>query len=216
MATRILIFGLFIALIGGLLIGSMGLVGDALPVPADASALAHDSCALPCFFGVTPGVTTRTQAIDLLSKTVHATENNAASLSFALTDDEGRQSLASINFGADGLVDSVRLIPVDQFANAATLGDLLATQKPNHIYHTCAYMLPLRFLITFGANDELVAEVFPAGDLAPDSRITLFDLSIATSRSLYDATSSFGCTVKTDWLGLAPLWKYFTVDKPPV
>ena len=110
----------------------------------------------------------------------------------------------------------MRLIPIDLFARTGELGDLLATQKPNHVFHTCTYLLPVRFLITFGARDELVAEIFPLGILAANSRVTLFDLSTAASRSLYDATSSFGCTVRTDWLGLAPLWKYFAADKPPI
>ncbi|MEO8396335.1 MAG: hypothetical protein ABI700_25305 [Chloroflexota bacterium] len=200
-----------------LLIGAIMLIGHLLPSPADSTVLARNPCALPCFSGVTPGKTTYAQAIDILSKTVQASADNAASISFSLLDNEGRTSLASVNFGGDGIVESVRVIPIDLFARTGELGDLLlAGQKPNHVFHTCDYLLPVRFLITFGERDELVAEIFPLGSLAPDSRVTLFDLSTAASRSLYDATSSFGCTVRTDWLGLAPLWKYFAVDKPPV
>jgi hypothetical protein len=200
-----------------LLIGATMLIGHLLPIQPDSTALARNPCALPCFFGVIPGKTTYAQAIDILSKTVHASADNAASISFSLIDQEGRTSLASVNFSGDGLVESVRLIPIDLFARTGALGDLLlAGQKPNHVFHTCDTLLPVRFLITFGARDELVAEIFPLGSLAPDSRVTLFDLSTAASRSLYNATSSFGCSVQTDWLGLAPLWKYFRVDKPPI
>ncbi|MBI1259702.1 MAG: hypothetical protein GC204_19720 [Chloroflexi bacterium] len=192
------------------------LLGHLLPPPADSTALARNPCALPCFFGVIPGETTYAQALDSLSQSVHASADNAASISFSLLDSEGHTSLASISFDADGLAESARIIPIDLFAQTGTLGDLLAAgQTPNHVYHTCDYLLPIRFLITFGAHDELVTEVFPLGGLAPNSRVTLFDLSTAASRSLYDATSSFGCSVQTNWIGLAPLWKYFSVDKPP-
>ena len=192
------------------------LVGHLLPPSANSTALARNPCALPCFFGVTPGETTYAEAFDILSQTVHPSADNAASISFTLLDNEGRTSLASINFGGDSMVESVRVIPIDLFAQTGTLGDLLAAGlKPNHVYHTCEDLLPVRFLITFGAYDELVTEVFPLGSLAPDSRVTLFDLSTAASRSLYDATSSFGCSVRTEWIGFAPLWKYFAADKPP-
>ncbi len=200
-----------------LLIGATLLIGHLLPVPANSTALARNPCTLPCFFGVTPGKTTYAQALDTLSKTVHASADNAAAISFSLLDNEGRTSLASISFGGDGLVESVRVIPIDLFARAGELGDLLlAGQKPNHLYHTCNYLLPVRFLITFGEGDELVAEIFPLDSLAPDSQVTLFELSTTASRSLYDTTSSFGCSVQTEWQGLAPLWKYFAADQPPI
>ena len=116
-----------------------------------------------------PGKTTYTEALNILSQTVDPSADNAASISFTLLDNEGRTSLASINFGGDNIVELIRVIPIDLFAQTGTLGDLLAAGlKPNHVYHTCEYLLPVRFLITFGAYDELVTEVFPLGSLAPD------------------------------------------------
>jgi hypothetical protein len=117
--------------------------------------------------------------------------------------------------GVDPHVESVRMSAIDLFTNIGQFGDLLlAGQKPNHVFHTCTYVLPVRFLMTFGAYDELLVELFPQGGLAPNTPITLFDLSSIGSRSLYDARSSFGCTVESGWLGFAPLWKYFAVSPP--
>ena len=68
--------------------------------------------------------------------------------------------------------------------------------------------------MTFGAHDQLLVELFLQGELAPDTPITVFDLSGVGSRSLYDARSSFGCSVESGWMGFAPLWKYFSTTLP--
>jgi hypothetical protein len=206
---------LLLALMCSLLVGAALLIPRVLPAPPDDSVIGRNLCALPCFFGVLPGITTDTDAFTALSQYVDFTDVSDFLLTFPLVDYEGRTSIVSVNFDAslEPRVASVRATAVDIFTNIGQFGDLLlAGQKPNHVFHTCAYVLPVRFLVTFGEYDELLVELFPRGDLAPDTSITLFDLSAVGSRSLYDARSSFGCTVESGWLGFAPLWKYFAVS----
>ena len=194
-----------------LLIGAAVLIGRSSPPEANRSVLASNPCSLPCLFGITPGQTTRAQAIAIL-KPYKPTQISDAVIIFPLLDHSGRMADASVSFDANAQATSVRITAVDLFANVATLRDLLNSgQKPTHLFRTCDAILPVRFLISFGAGDELLAELFPQGDLSLSTPITTLDLSTAAARSLSDARLSFGCSVETVWMGFAPMWKYFSV-----
>ncbi|MCC6804993.1 MAG: hypothetical protein IT319_19080, partial [Anaerolineae bacterium] len=184
--------------------------GTISSAPPNPSLLAANPCALPCFFGVTPGSTTRAQATALLSKTVGITLVSDTLLTFPLVDSSGQSALVSIVNDAEGLVESVRIIAIGTDTNLAQFGDLLLTgQTPVQVFRTCADMDTVRFLMTFGAGETLLLELFPQGKLTPSTPITLVDIARPNQRSLTDARSSFGCSVETHWYGFAPLWKYF-------
>lgn len=106
-----------------------------------------------------------------------------------------------------GIVDALRLNAPPILADL-----LLEGYRPNRVFRTCADMYPVRFMITFGAQDELLIELFPQGKLNPRTRPAVFDIAGTGSRSLYDERISFGCSVETPWYGFAPLWKYFRVE----
>jgi hypothetical protein len=192
-----------------LLTGGTLLASRLLPAPRDPSLIARNPCALPCFFGVTPGVTTRDKAPDILARHVAATQVSDYLITFPLVDQEGRAALASLYFEPGGLLTSARLIAIDSFTDLGQISDLmLAEQTPSHLFRTCIGVLPIRFLVTFGEQEQTLVELFPQEALTPDTPLTLFDLSVAGSRSLYDARASFGCSVETRWFGFAPVSRY--------
>jgi hypothetical protein len=134
---------------------------------------------------------------------------------FPLVDHEGRAAMASLYFEPGGVLTSVRLSAVDQIADLGQIADLmLAGQTPSRLFRTCDSVLPVRFLVTFGAHDQVLVELSPQDALAPDTPLTLFDLSATGSRSLYDARASFGCSVETEWFGFAPISRFFTNTQP--
>lgn len=189
------------------------LAGAFSSVPPNPSLLAANPCALPCFFGVTPGSTTRTQAIERLGNTVSIVLVSDTLLTFPLVDSSGKSALVSIINDVDGLVESIRIIAISSNTSLAQFGDLLLTnQTPVQVFRTCADMDTVRFLMTFGAGETLLLELFPQGKLTPSTPITLVDIARPGQRSLTDARSSFGCSVETRWYGFAPLWKHFRFE----
>lgn len=184
-----------------------------LPVLPHNSMLERNSCAFPCFFGVTPGVTTRDDAETILSQSVSVTRVSDTLLTFPLLNNNGRTALVSIISDTNGLVESIRINSIDLNPDLGQLGDLLLTgQTPIQVFRTCADMDHFRFLMTFGAGEALLVELYPNGKLTPNTPITLVDISRPGQRSLTDARSSFGCSVETRWYGFAPLWKYFRAE----
>lgn len=177
---------------------------------ASNALLAENPCALPCFFGVTPGSTTRAQAVERLGATGGVTRVSDTLLTFPLVDNNGQSALVSIVNDADGLVEAIRIIAISTETGLAQFGDLLLTdQTPVQVFRACADMGNVRFLMTFGAGETLLLELFPQGKLTPSTPVTLVDIAPPNQRSLTDARSSFGCSVQTRWYGFAPLWKYF-------
>lgn len=194
--------------------GALG-VSRLLPAPADPSLIARNSCALPCFFGVTPGATTRDEAPAILDQTVAATQVSDFLITFPLVDNEGRAALASLYFEPGGVLTSIQLIAIDPLTNLGQLSDLLlAGETPARLFRTCDLVVPVRFLMLLGEHDQILVELYPEHSLAPDTPLTLFDLSVVGSRSLYDARASFGCSVDTGWYGFAPLSRYFANMNP--
>lgn len=183
-------------------------LAGAISSTPNQSLLAANPCTLPCFFGVTPGSTTRAQAVDHLNKTVGVTLVSDTLLTFPLVDSSGQSALVSLINDADGLVESIRVTAIS--TDLAQFGDLLLTgQTPVQVFRTCVDMDNVRFLMTFGAGETLLLELFPQGKLTPSTPVTLVDIARPGQRSLTDARSSFGCSVETRWYGFAPLWKYF-------
>ncbi len=201
-----LLCGLGIALVVGVRL---------LPFVAPLSLLDRNPCALPCFFGVTPGTTTRDQAQDTLNRSIGVTSVSDTLLTFPLVGNNGQAVLVSIISDPDGLIESIRLSSTAFDPDLQHFGDLLLSgHTPVEVYRTCADMDHVRFLMTFGTGEALLVELDPNGKLTPQTPITLVDIARPGQRSLLDARSSFGCSVETRWYGFAPLWKYFQVIAP--
>lgn len=181
--------------------------------PTGGSIIARSPCALPCFSGVTPGNASHDDTTRFVARYVAAPALTNAPITFPLFEGESVTSLVTMSFETDGSLNSLRLVAVAPVAGVGQLSDvLLAGQKPTHVFRTCDGVLPVRFLMTFGAADQVMVELFVEGELAPETTITLLDISAAGSRSLYDARASFGCSVETGWHGFAPLRTYFSRD----
>lgn len=170
----------------------------------EASVLTGNSCALPCFYGVTPGEISRSQAVAIFTAQNPIIRVTEDPLVFTLLDVHNRRVMVSIFSDDSGLVDSLRLNAPPILADL-----LLEGHQPNRVFRTCTDMYPVRFMITFGTQDELLIELFPRDKLNPNTRPAVFDIAGAGSRSLYDERISFGCSVETPWYGFAPIWKYF-------
>ncbi len=206
-ATRM---GIVVLVLCCVLTGGVIAVSRLAPAPAGGSIIAHNPCALPCFFGVTPGDASRDDTTRFVARYVAAPPLTNAPITFPLFEGDGVTSLATMSFQNDGSLNSLRLVAVAPVAGVGQLSDvLLAGQKPAHVYRTCEGVSPVRFLMTFGAQDQVMVELFVEGELMPETTITLLDISAAGSRSLYDARASFGCSVETGWHGFAPLRTYF-------
>jgi hypothetical protein len=185
--------------------------GRLLPRQDSRTLLARNPCALPCFFGVTPGATTREHAMTALAPYVDVTRVSDYLLTFALVDSEGRIAFASVDIGVDGVVESVQLAAVNWVADIGQLGDVLRT-RPVHVFKTCTGVRPTRFLLSIGALNEITVELLPGTAIAPDTPISVFTERATGTRTLDDIRSSFGCAVEVGWRGFAPLWRYVTPD----
>lgn len=202
LARRLPVLVLLCCLIltGGLVFGLRALS------PYETSVLTGNPCPLPCFYGVTPGEITRSQAVAIYTEQDPLIRVTEDPLVFTLLDPHSRSIMISVFSNSDGIVDSLRLNAPPILADL-----LLEGYRPNRVFRTCADMYPVRFMITFGAQDELLIELFPRDKLNPRTRPAVFDIAGTGSRSLYDERISFGCSVETPWYGFAPIWKYFRV-----
>lgn len=203
--------GLF--LIFTLLIGSIRALGAAHPLHT-TSLLADNPCALPCLWGITPGASTRADVIAILPDTTGQPVADVGAGLLYFTIDAGdrgsAQGVVLIDLNDRTTVQTVRLSPLSQGQPIATLADaLLYGLLPRSVYRTCTGITPVRLLIIFGDNAELMVEALFPERLSPALPLTLFDLSVRNIRSAYDARASFGCSVETGWLGFAPRWRYF-------
>ncbi|HVU10493.1 MAG TPA: hypothetical protein VHD90_04410 [Phototrophicaceae bacterium] len=191
------------------------LIGHVLPAASTDSALDQNTCALPCFFGVTLGTTSFDQAIEAVQNSGHPPQIGDTLISFPLTDVQERSASAAINFDGNGRAVSARLIPIDAFADIGQMSDLvLIDSTPTRVFRTCDQVVPVRFLLIFDTQNQLImAEALPlASDLAPDTPLTFFEATTDGNSALYDEQSSFGCSVEIRWIGFAPLWKYFRLN----
>lgn len=178
--------------------------------PGARSLIADNPCALPCFYGVTPGETHFNEAARVLERYFDATLVDDALITFPITGSDGTTSVTSLGFEANGTLGAMFVASVAPFAGLGQFSDLLlAGQQPSRVYRTCDGVSPIRFLITFGTENRVLAELFAEDQLTPQTAVTLLDMSAPGSRSLYDARTSFGCSVETGWHGFAPMWRYF-------
>jgi hypothetical protein len=197
-------------------IGVARTLGAARPLHV-TSLLADNPCTLPCLWGITPGTSTRADVLTILPETTGQPVADVGAGLLYFTIDAGdrgsAQGVVLIDLGDRTTVQTVRLSPLTQGHPIATLADaLLYGLPPRSVYRTCAGITPIRLLIIFGDDAELMVEALFPERLLPAQPLTLFDLSVRNIRSAYDARASFGCSVETGWLGFVPRWRYLAVD----
>lgn len=210
MLTRVARLMLAVLALGCILTG--GTIALNRPAVLGAhSLIARSPCALPCFYGVTPGETSHNEAALALERYFDATLADGDLITLPLTEPGGMTVVASLSFEADGTLDAMFAAAVAPIAGLGQFSDLLlAEHRPSRFFRTCDGVYPVRFLITFGDDDRVLAELYAVDALTPETTITVLDVAAPGARLLDDARTSFGCAVETGWHGFAPVWRYFT------
>lgn len=181
----------------------------------DAPPLAYSSCSFPCIFGITPGVSSRTEALDQLSQLVLVTDpsQNVFGLPVAGAPPETVLPYTlEIQYGEDEKTETLRLI-ANINGELARLGDVLRLGgTPTRVFRACNGVFPVRMLLAFGQYEQLVVELILRDGLDPSSPVVMVDAARVGTRTLFDARESFGCSIEVRWHGFAPLWRYVQDD----
>ena len=199
--------GFCICLTGALWVGASAAQTDY------SFALAANNCQLPCIFGITPGVTTRQEAIILVGE--RANLNRLAtndSIYFNVRDGQNRRVLVVLEFTTEtpSRVRTIRLSPRDLDAQMWRLGDLLGTgREPLYTLRECAPTLSYLYLV-FGTNSEMIALVRAHDRLTPFDSLILLDIDVGQQGLPTYNRLSIGCQHLTHWHGFAPYQVYRT------
>lgn len=186
-------------------------VGAAAVPPDRVFALADSACALPCVFGITPGVTTRQEALVIAGEV--ASLNRLAtndSIYFNVRDGNQRRVLVVLEFTSDipARVRTIRMSRRDTDAQVWRLGDLLTTwREPLYTLRECAPTLSLLYVI-FGSNSEMIAMVSTDERLSPYDPLILLDIEVGQQGLPTYNRLPMGCQHLTYWHGFAPYQVY--------
>lgn len=200
--------------------------GQADP-PAAAGILTRSGCALPCLVSVVPGMTSGEALAQLAASGAEDIRGPYDGLyavrviTFVVRNIAGGRviGLVGLDVETGQRVDTVRVSPLDMYANIDTLSDLLLSPYgqslgASRVFRTCDGILPRRMLFIFGHNAELVAELRPLGQslgtpLQPGTPLLSVVLNAPRPENLQSVQSNFGCSVEVEWRGFAALWRYF-------
>lgn len=214
MIGRVARLALPVLALGCILTGGTIALSRLLPDSPNRLLVGGNPCVLPCFYDIVPGETIHDEAAHALERHFDAVLVDGTLVTFPLTKPGGMTAIASLSFEADSTLGAMFVAAVAPVAGLGQFSDLLLTgQRPSHVYRTCDGVYPIRFLITFGADDRVLAELYAVDALTPETTVTVLDISAPGSRSLDDARTSFGCTVETGWHGFAPMWRYAPIQQ---
>lgn len=200
-----------IALVFGSAAVAARFIGRSLP-PSGSSIVFESPCALPCVLNIVPGSARRDAAFAALEASgAEPVVLGVGLIAFQVYDPAGSaaQGLLLISFEDQQTVETVRISPIDPDVHIMQLGDLVLDRPAPAVFRSCSEVRPVRMLLLFGENREIIAEILPDGRLTPHTPLTLLDVSARNVRTLYDARASFGCSVEVEWRGFAALWRYF-------
>ena len=197
-------------LLCSVLLGGALMVGTTIPAtPIHGALLAHNSCALPCFDGIIPGLTSRDDAMKIFERAaINYGFFNEKGMTYTLHHTETIHSLlAYINFGSAGgaNVSSVQIYQMPPGHELGILSDFLgAGYQPTQVFSSCQDAN--RLIIALGHQGLYVQVALDSGlDLA--TQVLMVGIAAETSamtRSLH----TFGCGSQSHWLGFAASWKY--------
>ncbi len=198
------VYALMCALLGAALV-----IGATIPIAPHTSIFSKSICALPCVYGLTPGVSTRDQARQTFAPSALSLSLiNADQPSYVLRQaDDSHSMLAMIDFGSatSTIVRSVQLYPMSAAFDLGTLSDfLLAGYAPKQVFSSCQSSGTI--ILTLG-DGTVYVEVSSVDGVAPDTVIRL----LGTAGSRDTAIQSFGqfvCINQQAWTGFAAVWKY--------
>lgn len=185
------------------------LVGTAAAPPERAFALASSACQLPCVYGITPGVTTRQEAITIVGERSNRLATND-SIYFSVRDGDNRRVLVVLEFTSEtpSRVRTIRISPRDLGAQVWRLGDLLTTgREPLYTLRECAPTLSYLYLV-FGSDSEMIALVRADDRLSPFDSLILLDIAVGQQGLPSYNRLSMGCQHLTYWHGFAPYQVY--------
>lgn len=199
-------------LCAALLIGVLWL-GRLVPPTLHLTVLNSNPCALPCIFGVVPGVTARDQLPDTFSRApVSYLSYDATRRTYALRQNNPLPTiLVLLNFGSadDMTVRSVQVYQTSPPPTLGTLSDLLlAGYQPSRVFADCQNAQQI--VITLD-NHPLFAQVALGKVFAPGAPVMLVGAG-SDNAAVERALVAFDCAIEQDWRGFALLWKYFSAE----
>lgn len=188
------------------LVGVTLLAGGLTPSNERDWLLSTNPCALPCVFGVVPRITTRDDAMKAFENTVLRTTALNALPTYAERGSAGTQSLLALLdlTNPDLIVRSVLLYQMEGGSDLGMLSDyLLAGYQPTRVFSECANV---ERLIVILDEAGLFIQVSPVAAGNTDAAVQLFG-STGGGDGMPRALDTFGCTVQTEWSGMAALWR---------
>ncbi len=172
--------------------------------PTAATILSGNSCELPCFYGIDPGVSDG----DAPERIARTAPWRGGTPSYRIFDDQNNPAAATF------LTDRqrVRVISIFVFRLRAetqlgALGDLMTIREPRRVLFSCRRATQSVY-VTFGEGESIGAEVRPLGGrLQPD--LPIMSLVLLDPRREQERFEVYGCTEGAPWMGFAPWWRYF-------
>ena len=190
-------------------LASVIVIARANDLPGHDGALAVNTCALPCFFGMLPGETPRAMAVEIVDDvTLGDWSELNNDIFFSIRDSLGRRLLVTLDFWSPPVstLRAIRLSPRDAGARLLRLGDFLRTRDSATVEMRACESTITRVSIGLESGIHLNAALMARDHLTPGDPLIMLDISsIRRPRSPYDA-NPFGCHQIEGWRGFAPFF----------
>jgi hypothetical protein len=200
---------LFLMMFATSILAAVVTIGRANGEPDHGGALALNTCALPCFFGMMPGETaleTAIEIVDRLKSGVWSELNN--DIFFSILDSRGRRLLVTLDFYPEPVntLRTIRFSPQDAGAQILRLGDILRIDEQPAVEMRACESTITRITLRHSSGIEFNGALMARGSLEPGAPLIMLDISnIRRPRSPYDA-NPFGCYQIEGWRGFAPFF----------
>lgn len=181
--------------------------------PGHDGALALNTCALPCFFGMLPGETARARAVETVDRlTVGDWSELNNDIFFSIQDTLGRRLLVTLDFWSPPVntLRAIRLSPRDAGASLMRLGDFLRIRNNTAVEMRACESTITRISIELESGTQVTGALMARDHLTPSDPLIMLDISsVRRPRAPYDG-NPFGCQQITGWRGFAP---FFTLTR---
>lgn len=184
-------------------------IGTRLTASPHTSVLTSNPCALPCIFGIIPGVTVRDGLPEMFANVpVSYLSYDSTRKTYALQQQDPLSSLlVLLNFGSpdDETVRSAQIYQTSSEPVLGTLSDfLLAGYRPTRVFTDCQNAQQIVIMLD---DQPLFTQVALRQTFKPNAPVMLVGAgsdAAAVERAIY----AFGCAAERRWMGFALLWKY--------